>query len=72
MSNRNKPDFNFLLLQLSTPRRRPKLRGTVGKNIFGLNNNTKIFINQFVQKELRCGRSKGKKFNKSGKYIVAY
>ena len=44
----------------------------VGKNVFGLNNITKIFANQFVQTSLGCGRSKEIKFNISRKYVVAY
>jgi hypothetical protein len=45
MSNWDEPDFNCLLLQLSAARWRPKLRGIVGKNAFGLNNITDIFVN---------------------------
>jgi hypothetical protein len=48
------------------------LRGIVGKIAFGLNYITKIFVNQFVQTSLGCGRSKGIKFNISRKYVVAY
>jgi len=61
-----------MLLQLSAPTWRPKLRGIVGKNAFGLNNITKVFVNQFVQASLGRGRSKGIKFNISRKYIMAH
>jgi hypothetical protein len=60
------------MLQFFAPRGRPKLRGIVGKTAVGLNNITKIFVNQFVQTSLGCGKSKGIKFNISRKFIVAY
>jgi hypothetical protein len=72
MSNRSKPGVNSLLLQLPAPRGRPKLHGIAGKNAFGLNNITKIFVNQFVQTSLGGGKSEGIMFSISREYIVVY